>query len=164
MLPEYKHEELLEKLESYKIELSMINEEMLRIQNEYKASSEKWFTMFELAPIGYLEVADNGVIQASNLSKCTMLGVSRSELLHKSIIMYIHLDDRIIYYNYFKHANTQICQLRLKRKDDTYIWVQVSGSKMEGDVYFLNITDISEIHASLDKLKDIIAIAEARNE
>ena len=155
MLPEYKYAELVEKLESYKVELSMVNDEILRNQREFEAQSAKWFEMFELAPTGYITITHGGIIENANIAACTMLDTYKSKLIHNLLIMYFHFDDRNIYYKYMLNLSGA-CQLRIMRKDKSTLWVQLSANKLEDGNYCLSLTDITDIHNSLDALKAVI--------
>jgi PAS domain S-box-containing protein len=156
MLPEYNYTELLEKLESYKIGLTLINDEMLRNQREFEAQSAKWLEIFELSPTGYLVITKEGIIENANLSTCIMLDTNRSTLICKQIFLYIHKDDRQILHLYMHNNTSSACQVRIMRKDKGILWVQLSANKLEDGNYCLSLTDITDIHNSLDALKAVI--------
>ncbi len=51
----------------HQIELEMQNDELRRAQQELEASRVKYFDLYDLAPVGYFTVSEQGLILEANL-------------------------------------------------------------------------------------------------
>lgn len=90
--------EMLHELQVHQIELEMQNEELRRAQGELELAREKYFDLYELAPVGYCSVGQSGVIVKANLTLATLLGVPRSVLTQRLLSQFIGKDDQGLYY------------------------------------------------------------------
>ena len=70
----------LHELRVHQIELEMQNEELLRAQAELDATRERYFDLYDMAPVGYITVSENGLILEANLIATSILGVGRGAL------------------------------------------------------------------------------------
>jgi len=85
-------------LRVHQIELEMKNEELRRAQKELEISRERYFELYDLAPVAYCTLSGKGLIQEANLAAATMLGVSRKELVNRPITRHILTEDQDLYY------------------------------------------------------------------
>ena len=76
-------------LEVHQIELEMQNEELRRAQAELEASQQRYFDLYDLAPVGYFTISEQGLILEANLMSATLLGVDRSSLLKQPLSRYM---------------------------------------------------------------------------
>jgi diguanylate cyclase (GGDEF)-like protein/PAS domain S-box-containing protein len=117
----------LHELRVHQIELEMQNEELRRAQVELDAQREKYFDLFDRAPVGYLTLSEAGVVGDANLSAKTMLGVDRELLVGQPFSAFVFPEDRDAYYLHERSIHTkavsQEVELRLQRL----------GSQPEGD-------------------------------
>src|SRR5664279_3948432 len=90
--------QLFHELRVHQIELEMQNEELRRTQNELECSRTRYFDLYDLAPVGYLALSEQGLIQEANLAAATMLGVERDALVKQPITRLIFNEDQDIYY------------------------------------------------------------------
>ncbi|MEI6916145.1 MAG: PAS domain S-box protein, partial [Armatimonadota bacterium] len=88
-----------EVLRQRQIELTLQNEELNQAQIGLDIERERYFDLYELAPVGYFSVGKNGLILQVNLTACTMLGCTRGELLNQAFFRFLHRDDRIIFHD-----------------------------------------------------------------
>ena len=88
--------ELIHELEVYTIELEMQNDELCAAQEELEISRRCYFDLYNIAPVGYCVLNENGVILDLNLTAVTLLGRIRSDLINRPISMFILKAD---YYN-----------------------------------------------------------------
>lgn len=68
---------MLHELRVHQIELEMQNEELCRAQVELSAAKARYFDLYDLAPVGYCTISEQGLILQANLTAATLLGVAR---------------------------------------------------------------------------------------
>ncbi len=76
---------LLHELQVHQIELEMQNEELRRAQGELESARARYFDLFDLAPVGYFTLSEQGLILEANLTGAGLLGVERRELVKKPL-------------------------------------------------------------------------------
>ena len=122
----------LHELRVHQIELTMQNEELRRTQEELEASRAHYFDIYDLAPVGYLTVSEQGLILESNLTAATRLGLSRSELSGQLLTRFILKEDQDIYYRHrkklFETGEPQTCELRMVEKDSSPFWARLEAN------------------------------------
>jgi diguanylate cyclase (GGDEF)-like protein/PAS domain S-box-containing protein len=130
------HEEiqrLLHELRVHQIELEMQNEELRRMQVELDASRAHYFDLYDLAPVGYCTISEQGLILQANLTATTLLGVTRGVRTTQPIFSrFILKEDQDIYYQLHKLINEtgepQSCELRMKNKFGLVFWAHLSAT------------------------------------
>lgn len=65
-IPSDNNERLIHELGVYQVELEMQNEELRRAQIEINDLLNKYFELYELAPVGYFTLDKNGMILEAN--------------------------------------------------------------------------------------------------
>ncbi len=141
----------LHDLRVHQIELMMQNEELRRAQAELDAARARYFDLYDLAPVGYVTLSEQGLILEANLTAATLLGVARSDLVKRPITRFILREDHDIYYLHrkqlFATGAPQVCELRLRRVDDSHFWARIdatSAQEVKGlPVCRLVMTDIT---------------------
>ena len=123
---------LLHELQVHQIELKTQNKELKRIYDELEVSKQKYFELYDLAPIGYFSIDKEGLITEANLTGANLLDIERNELINKSIEHFIIKDDQDIYYLHrkklFESCKQQACELRMKHRDGSLFWVRLEGN------------------------------------
>src|SRR5512147_257634 len=66
---------LIHELRVHQIELRMQNDDLCRAQAELNASRERYFDLYNLAPVAYFIVSGEGRILETNLAGVNLLGV-----------------------------------------------------------------------------------------
>jgi PAS domain S-box-containing protein len=123
----------LHDLRVHQIELEMQNEELRRAQGELDAARERYFDLYDLAPVGYVTVDETGLILEGNLTAATLLGVARGVLVKRAFAQFIHSEDQGLYYRYRQQlfaapatvGKAAECELRLRRHDGTALWARL---------------------------------------
>jgi len=143
---------MLHELSVHQIELEMQNEELRQSQTQLATEQARYFDLYDLAPVGYLSLDMDGLIQQANLTAATLLKAARGALIRQPMARFIASEDQDDYYLLQKKlVNTQVlqsCELRLKRGDDTPFWVHLAASASADDnggaTLRVVLTDINE--------------------
>jgi PAS domain S-box-containing protein len=126
---------MFHELRVHQIELEMQNEELRRAQAELDASRERYFDLYDLAPVGYCTLSKKGLILETNLTAATLLNVTRSEMVNKPITRFILKDDQDIYYRHRKHvfetAEPQTVELRMVKQGGTSFWTRLDSTAVK---------------------------------
>lgn len=115
-------ERLLQELQVHQIELEMQNTELCRIKNELELSLARYTDLYDLAPVAYLTISRDGVIQEVNLSGVNLLGRERSRLLGQPFVQLVIPEDRAAFVVFLKKVFT-------------------SRGKIDGSVALLNMKE-----------------------
>lgn len=158
----------LQELRVHQIELEMQNEELQRTQAQLELARARYFDLYDLAPVGYCTLNENGLIIESNLTAATLLGEARNTLVKRPISRFIFKEDQDIYYLNRKQLiesdaalrqnvgqaspeqspQPQSVDLRMVKKDGTVFWAHLKmtiapNTDNESD-FRLVLSDISE--------------------
>ena len=142
----------LHELRVYQIQLEMQNEELRRAQVELDAARARYFDLYDLAPVGYVTVGEQGVIREANLTAATLLGEARGALVSRPISQFVYGGDQDLYYRHRKQlvltGEPQTCELRLMRHDGSDFWALLetnSARDQDGEpVLRIVLSDITE--------------------
>ena len=122
---------LLHELQVHQIELEMQNNELHKTQIELDAQRERYFDLYDLAPIGYCTLNEKGSIFQVNEAMQSIFDINRDKLLNRSFTDFILSEDKDIYYlfqkKHFDPSEIHTCELRLVRSDKSTFWVQLSA-------------------------------------
>jgi PAS domain S-box-containing protein len=123
-------ERLVHELRVHQIELELQNEELRRAQLELEASRTRYFSLYDLAPAGYVTIDGKGLITEANLAAATLLAAPRSALCGKPLSRFILPEDQDTYYRHRKALvetqKTQVCELRLDRPPaEPPVWIRL---------------------------------------
>ncbi|MEI7750536.1 MAG: PAS domain-containing protein [Candidatus Omnitrophota bacterium] len=130
---------VLHELRVHQIELEMQNEELRESYAERDASRARFFDFYDLAPVGYFTVSEQGLILEANFTACAFLDVVRGAMVARSISHFILKDDQDIYYLYNQQlfethsassglaGGPQACELRMVKSDRTVFWVHLEA-------------------------------------
>jgi formate hydrogenlyase transcriptional activator len=157
---------MLYELRVHQIELEMQNEELRRAHRELDASRERYFNLYDLAPVGYCTVSKKGLILEANLTASTLLNVARSSLVGQPINRFILKEDQDIYYLHRKHlfekGEPDVCELRMVKQDGTSFWVRLdttAAKDIDGTsvcrVVIINITEHKQLEEAENAISEI---------
>ncbi len=127
----------LHELRVHQIELEIQNDELLRTAAELEASRARYRDLYDLAPVGYCTLSEQGLILESNLTAATMFEVARGALVNKPFPRFILKEDQGIYHRQreqlFATAEPQACELRMVKKDSPAFWARLEATVTPGD-------------------------------
>jgi len=114
---------LIHELQVHQIELEMQNEELRRVQISLEESRDRYYHLYEFAPVGYFTLTPEGLITEVNLTGATLLGEVRKNLLNRQFSQFIAAEDYRRWNTYLINAKLQEegqnCELIIKRVDGT---------------------------------------------
>jgi PAS domain S-box-containing protein len=121
---------LFHELRVHQVELELQNEELRRVQVELEVARERYFDLYDLAPVGYCTVNEQGLILEANLTAAALLGVSRSALVKQPINRFMFREQRSTFQQCCQQLHVtgqnQTCELQLRKDNGTLIWVSLS--------------------------------------
>ena len=172
----------LHELLVHQIELEMQNEELRTAQAEIEAGRERYFDLYELAPVGYCTLSGQGLILEANLTAAVLLDTARGALVRQPISRFILKEDQDIYYLHHKKlvetGEPQEWELRLVKPDGEHFWAHLTATASQAEdesplcrVAISDITDrkqaektlreseakLRELNITKDKFFNIIA-------
>ena len=103
---------------------------------ELEASRARYFDLYDLAPVGYFTLSEQGLILEANLTAARLLGVARGDLVKQPLSRFILPEDQDIYYRHRKQLlerrAPQAWDLRLLRKDAAPFWARIRSHTSAG--------------------------------
>ena len=162
---------LIQELQIHQIELEMQNDELQRIQIELEMSRQKYFDLFDLAPLGYLICDKHMIIKEANLTAASILGMERGLLVKQPLSKFIIREDRDIYYKYIyyqfsnnltKEQIPKNFELRMIKKEGAQFYARIESRPMkdnEGDIaeFRVIMVDITNRKQAEEKIEKIVA-------
>jgi diguanylate cyclase (GGDEF)-like protein/PAS domain S-box-containing protein len=105
---------------------------LLRSQKELKETKQRYFDLYNLAPIGYCTLNEVGLIQESNLTAAKLLGLGQNDLINKSFSHFVHKDYRVLYNLFYedilKSSESVECELKIVQSDESIFWAYLSAT------------------------------------
>ena len=153
----------LHELRVYQLELEMQNEELRRAQGALETTRARYFDLYDLAPVGYCTLNQEGLIVQSNFMVATLLGVHRGELIPQPMARFIARADQDRFYLQRKRLletdEPLACELRMVKADGTPFWAYLTATTAQEDegqrelrVVLLDITERKTAEEQLRKL------------
>jgi len=142
----------LQELRVHQIELGIQNEELRRLHEELDSERERYFYLYDQAPVGYCTISEKGLIMETNITAANMLGVFCGALTKQPISQIINKDDRDIYNLLRKKlvetGKQQECELRMIKMDETAFWAHLAATVAPdtngAQVFLIALTDITD--------------------
>ncbi len=170
---------VVHELRVHQIELEMQNEELRRAQLELQTSREKYFELFDLAPVGYLILSDKSVVRDANLTAARLLGVERQQLVGRPVTAFILAPDQDVYYRHHRMlertGEPQTCELRLRsvggeegaEAASGHFWARLEGRPQraaDGEQlsFWVTFSDIDAQVAVAEKIRRLNEVLEKR--
>ena len=95
-------EKLVFEFQIHQIELELQNEELKRAYQELSASHDEFSRIYNLSPVAYLTLNEQGIIKKANIAAIRLLSDSQETLINEKLGKFIHPSDQDNYY-FFNH-------------------------------------------------------------
>ncbi len=143
---------LLHELQVHQIELEMQNEALRQAQIALAQSHDRYVDLYEFAPVGYITLCAQGMIEQINLTGATLLGRERKNLLHRSFASVVTAEDQQRFVRYFRDQTPgdgrDREEFELQRGDGTVFQAQLNWvlhkALAGGATIGIALTDITE--------------------
>ena len=163
------NEKLLYELQVYQIELEMQNEELRSAHIALEESRDRYRDLYEFAPVGYLTLTRDGLIDEINLTATQLLGLERNKLLSRRFATLITPKDGDQWYLFFSNImqrkNQRLnIELTLKGSNDTEFPAQLACVCINSmlRITLTDITKIKQTEAALHEAETLALISAER--
>jgi PAS domain S-box-containing protein len=158
---------LFHELEVHRIELEMQNAELQKTRDELEVSLEKITDLYDFAPVGYFSIDESGVVLDANLKSAALLGVERSRLIKRSLLLFVDQKSHPVLMAFLKNVlaepKDQECEVLLLKKGGGSFWavfratsaVCPVGSRRWCRVAFGDITARKQVEEAQRRLEDM---------
>jgi len=156
-------QKLVHELQVHQIELEMQNEELRKAQVELEESRNRYYDLYDFAPIGYFTFDQKGLILEVNLAGADLLGVERSHLMKMAFSRSVAPEEQALFSFHRNKVSEskarQTCKLKLVKRDGTPFYAQLESIAVqdtEGNFNKLRtaITDITDLKRAEEALKE----------
>jgi PAS domain S-box-containing protein len=121
---------MLHELQVHQIELEMQNEELQRAEAAAHEASERYYDLFDFAPVAYFVWDHEGRIREVNLAGAALLGLDRSAASQKRFGQFVAAEFRDTFADFLARVwatdAKQTCEVKLQ-KEGSFVWVLVEG-------------------------------------
>ncbi len=151
LLPDVMRQTLHE-LQVHQIELQMQNEELQTAQVLLDKVRARYFDLYDLAPVGYCTVSEQGLVTEANLATAALLGLSRSYIVGQPISRFIARAHQDRYYTHNRQVRStgeaHTCELQLVKSDGQPFWATMTTTTaLEDDGAWVLRVVLSDITA-----------------
>ena len=141
-------ERLFEELKLHQIELELQNEELRLTARELEISRAQYHSLYEGAPVGYLALSAEGIIERSNAAAGALLSPKGGDLIGKQFAAFVEMHDvekLNAHFENVRNTGSGSCELLLGPWDRSGPCVRLETSTGEGRAsgYRMVLTDIS---------------------
>lgn len=160
-VPSRSVEEIFHELQICRLELEMRNEELHRAQLLLEESCDRYTNFYDLAPVGFVTLDGDALIDEINLTGAALLGREREKLLHNRFADYVAPEDIDHWTQCFSSVlrdGKLSCALTIVCRDKTRRQVRLDSLRLlkqhTSTVIRLVMSDISEYMRSEEELRE----------
>jgi two-component system, chemotaxis family, sensor kinase Cph1 len=156
-----KDDDYIHELLVHQIELELQYHELKEAQIQLEDSRNKYFDLYNFAPVGYFTLDKKGIILEVNLAGATLLGVERLNLVKRAFIQFIKPDYRNKFHLHtmkvLETETKETVDLKLKNDND-YFYAHLETINVQDEngnfkEFRITITDINELKNTQNSLK-----------
>jgi PAS domain S-box-containing protein len=117
---------VVHELRVHQIELELQNDELRRARGELEEARDRYASLYDRAPFGYLTLVSNGVIVQANLTAAALFGIERGRLVGRAFTSFMSEVDAGLFHLHRRSVFTgegarRGCNLDLRRADGSLI-------------------------------------------
>lgn len=157
---------MLHELQVHQIELEMQNEELQRARAALEESQSRYFELYDLAPVAYVTLDDQGRILEVNRAAELLLGAASDAVIMSPISSFVAQDSQDTLYLHQNRLRVgrdpQSCELRMIRHDGETFWASLECSVKEaadgvliGHAVLRDLTEQKRSHDALAASADL---------
>jgi PAS domain S-box-containing protein len=152
---------LVQELQVHQCELEIQNEELRCTQAELEEARDRYFELFDLAPITYLTVGRDCTIEEANLAAAELLGCDRDELLRRRLPAFVDEEDvhrfHLFWNRVFESGTRQACTVSITVRGRRAVPVHLEGlavasardGPLRARVVAIDLSEITEARTAL---------------
>lgn len=149
---------LLHELLVHKIELEMQNEELRFTHQQLQEARDRYLDLYEYAPVGYISLSKEDLIDDINQTGAALLGIDRDNLLNQRFSLFVAPHDSDRWFRQFlemmlsETPDKQTIGLDMKRADGSLFHAHLDCLRRESQtppMLRIALTDISHKQAQL---------------
>lgn len=149
---DYNVKKLLHELQVHQIELEMQNEELREANAATEIALKKYTMLYDLAPMGYFTLEQNGNITELNFTGAELLGDRRFSLVNSNFKLFVSDESKGDFNKFLNRVFTsnykETCKVQLGFIEKTMKHVYMEGVVIGDDRNcLLSVVDISGIKA-----------------
>lgn len=122
---------IIHELQVHQIELELQNEELIRTQDELRLQKNKYFDLFDIAPVGYLSLSEDLVILDANRASASILGLSVQALKGKELSLFITRESQDNFYFHYRKVLSSdfhyVAELSVKNRTGKVLIIQIES-------------------------------------
>lgn len=110
-------DDVVSRLQVYQAELEIQNEELRQAREKVEVALDRYYELFDLAPMAYIILDENRVVDEANHFAADLLGVSRRQLKGRGISLFVDEQDLYLFQDHLQEVQTtgrqRSCKVRL---------------------------------------------------
>ena len=155
-------EQLIHELQVHQIELETQAEDLRKSKLALEESRDKFFDLYEFAPLGYFTLSEKALITGVNLTGTVLLGVERNDLVTAPFSKFIAEKDsdqwHLYFVNVLNQEGKQACTLMLNRGDGSMFPARLESVRLTGlhdgaTTVRVAVSDVSDIRDAEESLR-----------
>jgi len=165
---------LVHELKLHQLELELQNNALRESHLALEGARERYFDLYDLAPVGYVTLDDRGWVVEANLTLATLLGVPRSALVRQPLHAFVANEDQDRFYllrgQLLETGVPQSRDVRLTHRDGHPLWVHLmatvsttAAGACELRMVLSDITALKSLQSKLDHLAHFDALTNLPN-
>jgi len=168
---------LVEELQIHQIELEIQNEELRNAQKVMEFNRDRYFSLFENAPVGYVILDHTGIVKQFNTAFADMFQIQSVKRTGLAFADLLTREDAAIFRArftaLFKNPSGKQMKARFQRSDGTFNHVQMAAAgHMETNIHgsmnhaelLLMVTDITDLIHARRELETALTVSRTREQ